>query len=183
MASFKILQKGRDTFFKVPAVQKNDNCFVEQKNSTHIRGTFGHLRYDTPKEIKIMNSLYRNELRLYKNFFHPVMKLIKKASVLDTSERVAGHIKRKYDTPKTPYQRLLELGILTTEKEKELKILYESLNPAQLKRAIEEKTQALFELYMDKKNSKNIYPFIKKTKIDKNYGQVLNDLTTSVSVR
>ena len=123
-----------------------------------------------------MNSLYRNELRLYKNFFHPVMKLIKK-------ERVAGHIKRKYDTPKTPYQRLLELGILTTEKEKELKILYDSLNPAQLKRTIEAKTQALFDLYMDKKNSKNIYPFIKRTKRDKNYGQVLNDLTTSVSVR
>jgi len=35
-----------------------------------------------------MNSLYENELRLYKNFFCPVMKLIKK-------ERVGAKVKRK----------------------------------------------------------------------------------------
>jgi len=49
--------------------KKNDNNFVEQKNSTHVRAVIGHLRYDTEKELEIINSLYRNELRLYKNFF------------------------------------------------------------------------------------------------------------------
>ncbi len=31
--------------------KKNDNSFVEQKNSTHIRAVIGHLRYDTEKEL------------------------------------------------------------------------------------------------------------------------------------
>lgn len=48
-----------------------------------------------------MNDLYRNELRLYKNFFQPVMKL-------QSKERIGGKVKRKYDVPLTPYQRLME---------------------------------------------------------------------------
>ena len=41
----------------------------EQKNSTHVRAILGHLRYDTDKEQKIINSLYRDVLAPYKNFF------------------------------------------------------------------------------------------------------------------
>lgn len=69
--------------------KKNDNAYVEQKNWTHVRKTFGYLRYDTDKELAAMDSLYENELRLYKNFFCPVMKLVKK-------ERVGGRVKEKY---------------------------------------------------------------------------------------
>ena len=32
------------------AYRKNDNCFIEQKNSTHIRQVIGYLRYDTQAE-------------------------------------------------------------------------------------------------------------------------------------
>lgn len=35
--------------------KKNDNCFVEQKNSTHVRQVVGYLRYDTSEEQEIMN--------------------------------------------------------------------------------------------------------------------------------
>ncbi len=58
--------------------KKNDNAYIEQKNWTHVRKTVGYLRYDTEKELAIMNSLYENELRVYKNFFSPVMKLKRK---------------------------------------------------------------------------------------------------------
>lgn len=34
--------------------KKNDNSFVEQKNSTHVRGVIGHLRYDTEKERELL---------------------------------------------------------------------------------------------------------------------------------
>jgi transposase InsO family protein len=70
--------------------KKNDNSFVEQKNSTHVRAVIGHLRYDTEKELDLINSLYRNELRLYKNFFQPVMKLKEKI-------RDRGKVHRRYD--------------------------------------------------------------------------------------
>lgn len=55
--------------------QKNDNCFVEQKNSKNVRQVVGHVRYDTLKEQASLNDLYQNELRLYKNFFQAVMRL------------------------------------------------------------------------------------------------------------
>ena len=75
--------------------KKNDNCFVEQKHSTHIRKQFGYLRFDTQEELDIINDLYRNELRLYKNYFQPVMKLVEKV-------KVKGKSHRKYDKAKTP---------------------------------------------------------------------------------
>jgi len=51
--------------------------------------------------IVVENDLYHNELRLYKNFFQPVMNLASK-------ERVGGSIKRRYEVARTPYQRLME---------------------------------------------------------------------------
>mgnify|MGYP001583712056 FL=1 len=82
---------------------KNDNAYIEEKNWTHVRKILGYLRYDTYAELSIINDLYRGDLRLYKNFFQPVMKLVSK-------ERIGGRVKRKYDIPKTPYQRLMDSG-------------------------------------------------------------------------
>ncbi len=131
--------------------KKNDNAYIEQKNWTHVRKTVGYLRYDTDKELALVNSLYENELRLYKNFFSPVMKLIKK-------ERIAGKLKRQYDIPKTPYQRLMGSGQISEEKKKELQIIYRSLNPAELKRKIEEKTHKLYQLYEEKNRTTEANP-------------------------
>ncbi len=131
--------------------KKNDNAYIEQKNWTHVRKTVGYLRYDTDKELTLMNSLYENELRLYKNFFSPVMKLIKK-------ERIAGKVKRKYDIPKTPYQRLIESGQISEEVKKELEAIYRSLNPAELKRKIREKTHRLYIAYEEKNRGREALP-------------------------
>ncbi|MEA1964570.1 MAG: hypothetical protein U9O41_05535, partial [Candidatus Aerophobetes bacterium] len=155
--------------------KKNDNCFVEQKNSTHIRSVFGHLRYDTEKEIEIINSLYRNELGLYKNFFQPVMKLKEKT-------RVKGKVHRKYDIPKTPYRRLMESGQISEKEKKQLQDLYQSLNPAELKRKIDKKVHKLYKAYEEKNGRDKISPFKKQTPhIDKK-SYFLNDLTTTTSV-
>jgi hypothetical protein len=71
--------------------RKNDNAYIEQKNWTHVRKLLRYLRYDTLGELMIINDLYRNELRLYKNFFQPVMKLVSK-------ERIGGRVKPEFDT-------------------------------------------------------------------------------------
>lgn len=131
--------------------KKNDNAYVEQKNWTHIRKIFGYLRYDTEKELKIMNDLYLNELRLYKNFFQPVIKLVSK-------ERVGSRIKRKYDTPKTPYQRLIESDEVNEETKQALTNLYHSLNPAELKREIDAKLKQLYQVYQFKNQTQKIEP-------------------------
>jgi len=135
--------------------KKNDNAHIEQKNWTHVRKTLGYLRYDTDKELNLINSLYEKELRLYKNFFSPVMKLIKK-------ERVAAKVKRKYDTPQTPYQRLIKSGQISEDEKKKLEALYLTLNPAELKRRIEEKTHRLYQAYENKKGTAQAKPHKKQ---------------------
>ena len=136
--------------------KKNDNNFVEQKNSTHIRRVIGHLRYDTKIELATINSLYRNELRLYKNFFQPVMKLKEKI-------RDKGKIHRRYDTPKTPYQRIMESKYIPQETKEKLTKIYLSLNPAELKRKIDEKVHMLFQAYEEKNRGREASPSKKQT--------------------
>lgn len=128
---------------------KNDNCFVEQKNSTHVRQVIGYLRYDTEEEMDCLNDLYQNELRLYKNFFQPVIKLISK-------ERIGGKIKRKYDRAKAPYRRLIESDQISEEEKKKLTAIYQSLNPAELKRSIDKKLDNLYKIYQKKKGRENV---------------------------
>lgn len=142
-------QKEGIEFTRSRPYKKNDNCFVEQKNSTHVRHVIGYLRYDTKEEMDIINDLYHNELRLYKNFLLPVMKLKEKV-------RNKGKIHRKYEESKTPYQRLMESNQLTEERKKELKIIYDGLNPAELKRQIDRKLNKLYKAYQKKMGSKSI---------------------------
>lgn len=112
--------------------KKNDNAHIEQKNWTHVRQVYGYERIEEQKIVDLMNDLNRNELRLYKNFFQPTMKLIDKKRVGQHHEK----IKRVYDIPKTPYQRVLLSKEISDETKQELKTLYATLNPAHLRRTI-----------------------------------------------
>lgn len=134
--------------------KKNDNCLVEQKNWTHVRKKVGYFRYDTLDEQKLMNDLYGNELRLFKNFFQPVIKLVSK-------ERIGGHLKRTYDEPRTPYQRVMEARDVSAKTKCELTRIYQSLNPGALKRSIDKKLNALYATYQ-KKNSAPVVDVRKK---------------------
>ena len=66
---------------------------------------------------------------MYKNFCLPTIRLKSK-------ERVEGRIKRKYDKPETPYQRLMGSSQIAGQTMRELRRIYESLNPAALYRRI-----------------------------------------------
>src|SRR4026208_2426138 len=79
--------------------KKNDNAWVEQKNWTHVRKVVGYRRFDTTSELRVLNEIY-NSLRLYKNFCLPTLRLKSKI-------RVHGRIKRVYDPPCTPYERVM----------------------------------------------------------------------------
>jgi len=155
--------------------KKNDNSFVEQKNSTHIRAVIGHLRYDTEKELILINSLYQNELGLYKNFFQPVMKLKEKI-------RDKGKVHRKYDTPKTPYQRIMESEQIAQETKEKLTKIYQRLNPAELKRRIDEKIHRLFKVYEEKNRETEASPSKKQTPRLEAKSYIFNGRTTPASV-
>jgi len=56
------------------------------------------------------------------NFFIPSTKLIRK-------ERRGSKIIKVYDSPKTPFQRLLTTSVLSRKTKKNLHNVYASLNP------------------------------------------------------
>jgi len=129
-------------FIRRRPYRKNDNAHVEQKNNTHVRQLFGYSRLDSRELIELMNDIYKNYWGVFNNFFCPVMKLEKKV-------RIGGRIKKIYDKPKTPYQRLIDSGFLTELQENNLKITMQGLNPIELHKSLEKK-MSLFNACLTK---------------------------------
>lgn len=119
--------------------QKNDNAHVEGKNWTHVRQWLGYRRFEDPKIVDLLNDLYKNEWRLYHNFFIPSVKLISK-------ERVASKTIKKYDQPKTPYQRILESKHISKSTKQQLRETFKPFNPFKLKHAIDQKIARIHQL-------------------------------------
>jgi hypothetical protein len=118
---------------------KDDNAHVEQKNWSHVRQLLGYDRFENPEVLDLINDLYKNEWALLHNFFSPSFKLVSK-------HRIKSRYVKKYDNPKTPYQRLLVWKGLTLEKRAKLKTIYTELDPFVLADEIERKLIRIFEL-------------------------------------
>jgi hypothetical protein len=56
------------------AYKKNDQARVEQKNWTQVRQSFGYDRVEEQRIVDCMNDIYRNELRVLRNFYTPTQK-------------------------------------------------------------------------------------------------------------
>ncbi|HJT67632.1 MAG TPA: DDE-type integrase/transposase/recombinase [Pyrinomonadaceae bacterium] len=136
----------RITFTRTRPYRKNDNCYVEQKNYSVVRQTVGYQRFDTPAELMLLQQLYAT-LRLYTNFFQPTMKLKSK-------ERIGSRVKKSYHAPQTPYQRVLLSADITGADKKRLQRQYRQLNPAALKRELDQQRQELFRLAAKKRPPK-----------------------------
>jgi hypothetical protein len=109
--------------------KKNDQCHVEQKNGNIVRAMAGYARYETPQAMAVLGKLYA-VLADYQNYFQPSAKLVAK-------HRDGAKVTKKYDTPKTPYQRLIASdNPLSNEDKERLKAHYKALNPAALQRRI-----------------------------------------------
>lgn len=134
------------TFTRSRPYRKNDNCYVEQKNYTVVRKTVGYGRHDTDKELELLNRLY-SYLRLYTNYFLPSMKLSQKT-------RIGSKVVKRYEEPKTPYQRLLESPSVDRRVKQRLRVEYNKLNPAQLKREIMLLQQLLWKAVRNKQRKR-----------------------------
>ena len=103
-----------------------------------VRRLIGYDRYNSHAALEALNRVY-NLLRLYVNFFQPMMKLVSKT-------RHGAKVHKVYDTARTPYWRLLECGVLTEAKQQELAATYHGLNPVLLLRQINESLEHLWDL-------------------------------------
>lgn len=105
--------------------RKNDNAHIEEKNWSIIRQYLGYNRFEQVELVDELNQIYTSEWRLFMNFFRPSSKLIKKV-------RINGKVKKVYDNPKTPYQRLLESDKISDGEKEKLKSQFVKLNPFKL---------------------------------------------------
>ncbi len=119
--------------------QKDDHAQVEQKNWTHVRKLRGYVRYDSPAAREAMNDLYRHELRLLQNLFLPSVKLVRKV-------RVGSRLRRVYDRPQTPCERVRTCPEADPGKVAQLQALREQLDPFALAEAIDAKLTRLYAL-------------------------------------
>jgi hypothetical protein len=119
--------------------KKDDNAHIEQKNWTHVRKLLGWERYDSRTAVEAMNDLYRQELRLGLNLYLPSVKLVKKV-------RVGSKVRRVYDAPKTPWERVMASAAAHPDRIATLKKLRASLDPFQLGKVIERKIEGIYEM-------------------------------------
>jgi hypothetical protein len=119
------------TFTRGRDGRKNDNPFVEEKNWSAVRRLVGYGRYDTPRQVAQLNGLYR-VYHLYFNHFLPLTKLLQ-------TEHHGSRVKKIYDAPKTPYQRVLDSPLVSDETKAKLHREHAKLDVVQLKRELDQR--------------------------------------------
>ena len=104
--------------------KKNDQNYVEQQNYSVVRRFVGYQRLESAHQLELLNRLYEL-LSDYQNFFQPTMRLKEKV-------RNGTRITRRYDTPKTAYQRVLGSSEIEPEVKRQLRERFRRLNPKRL---------------------------------------------------
>ena len=135
-------EKHHITFTRSRPYRKNDGCFVEQKNDLIVRRTAGYLRYDREDELALLNQMY-DSVRLWVNFFHPSLKLISKT-------RIGSKVKKTYDLPKTPYQRIMASEQVPAVYKEKLSRQFNTADPIKLQCAVEKCKDTLQDMVAEK---------------------------------
>ena len=117
-----------------PAV-KNDQCHVEQKNGAVVREAVGCARLVGVQAYQQLREVYQI-LRLVVNGFQPSLKL--QAKVLRGEQ-----MHRVYDAAQTPLQRLLDSGILSEDRQRDLREWVRQIDPLALSERLDALRYAL----------------------------------------
>ena len=130
------------TFTRGRPYRKNDNCFVEQKNDIAVRRTVGYYRFDTDAEYQALREVYAHLCPLL-NYFYASVKLVEKV-------RTGPRVKKVYEAPKPPYQRLLESPLVSDEIKTELRRRAQQLHIVKQKRLVDQAVAKLLRIQQDK---------------------------------
>lgn len=72
------LKKRLLNFKRTRAYKKNDACYVEQRNYTHVRKVMGYQRIQEQELVGLMNEIYQVYWNPLQNFFTLRLKWKKK---------------------------------------------------------------------------------------------------------
>ncbi len=160
------------TFTRARTHRKNDQAHVEEKNGSVVRRLIGYDRFEGREAWQALARLYR-ELRTYVNFFQPSLKLLKK-------ERKGAKVWKRYDSAKTPFQRVLLSDRICQEKKESLMVEYERLDPVALLAQLETLQDELWK-YSWNRNGHSDADFVvtEEDVIDQNKAHLVKPVTTS----
>jgi hypothetical protein len=128
-------EANRIEFTRCRPYRKNDQAYVEQKNGAVVRRLVGYRRLQGMAAARELARLYA-AARLFVNFFQPSFKLIAKS-------REGALVRRRYDAPATPCQRLLVDARTPEEVRTKLRALQAQLDPVALLHEIRQRQQRL----------------------------------------
>jgi hypothetical protein len=119
--------------------KKNDQCYVEQKNFTHVRKIFKYHRIEKESLIDIMNDIYINYWNPLHNYFIPSFKL-------ESKLRVNSKIIKVHEFPKTPAQRIIDCKNVKRNVKKNIDSKLMHLDPIILKKELNKKLAIFTEM-------------------------------------
>lgn len=128
------------TFTRGRASNKNDQAHVEQKNWSVIRRSVGYFRYDTRRELDLLNQLWPL-VSLQVNLFLPQQKLVAKT-------RTGAVVRKTHDQAATPLARLLNrhIDLVDPHDQRRLQTLLDSTDLLDLRHRITDIQANLIEL-------------------------------------
>lgn len=135
------------TFTRARKYKKNDQAHVEEKNGSIVRKLVGYDRFEGVEAWQALAELYAS-VRLYVNFFQPSLKLLSKS-------RDGSKVTKKYDTAKTPCQRLIDNSNISGDVKEILQLQSNELDPVTLLQEIQNKQESLWK-YAWKDNGNNM---------------------------
>jgi Integrase core domain len=130
------------TFTRSRAGNKNDGAHVEQKNWTHVRELVGYLRFDTDKELSILNEIWALDMG-YTNYLLAQQKLVFK-------QRSGSKVTKRHDRAMTPRARTLAYKGTADADRDRLNETMGAIAPGELYRQIGALTKQLENLALTK---------------------------------
>ncbi len=131
-------RRHRIQFTRGRPYKKDDNAHIEQKNWTHVRKLLGYVRYDSEAALTAINAVYA-DLRLLQNLFLPTVKLV-------TKERVGARVRRRYDRPQTPLERVRQSTGIDAARVAALVARQQMLDPFALAQRIDQALAGIYQL-------------------------------------
>jgi hypothetical protein len=130
------------TFTRSRSGNKNDGAHVEQKNWTHVRELVGYLRFDTDRELAVLNRIWALD-QTFTNYLLAQQKLIHK-------QRHGAKVTKRYDTAVTPFARACARTEVTDDARSTMGATMDKIHPGDLFREIRALTEELERIALSK---------------------------------
>jgi hypothetical protein len=144
---FNYCTEHKITFTRSRSGNKNDRAHVEQKNWTHVRELVGYLRFDTDKELSILNEIWTLDMG-YTNYLLAQQKLVFK-------QRDGSKVTKRYDRAATPLARTTARPEVTKAERVRLDDTLAAIAPGELYRQIRDLAKQLENLALAKAPAPN----------------------------